>query len=770
MVRTLPYGSWPSSISAEQLAVGGNRLGSPQWVGGQLWWSEGLAAEGGRQTIVRTVADPMAKYEHIMGPQQQRSPSRPGGPGHPDSPQPDGSPQPDVTHQYDDGAHPEQAIAAEAEPATVMVLPAPFNARSRVHEYGGACWIALTEAQLPPGLQSSTPDEGVEAAQTDSLVLFVNFTDQRIYSFRQGEEPRPITPSGPEVAEAGGPSLRWAQPTAVTLADGTPEVWWICEEHLGGLAADEAPRIERYIAAVPLDGSAAQDQMSLRKVTPSSRFIAHPRLSPDGTRLAWISWEHPQMPWDGTTLHLGKVAAGIVAEESILDGGTEVSVLQPEWRSESELVYLSDRSGWWNPWGVDLSGEHPAEPRQLRRDDQEYAGPLWQLGASWLTLLGADHALSIHGTATDSLGVLSLADGTVEPLELPQTSIAAVALRADGALALYGTSTTEFAAISVGRLERSPDSTTAKSTTAESTIAGQWRVDRLDVVRSSRQDAPDPALLPRPEPITVSDSSGESIHAVLYRPRQSGFAAPAGELPPYIAQVHGGPTGQAAVGLSLGIAYYTSRGIGVVDINYGGSTGFGRTYRDRLKGQWGVVDVADTVAVMEHLVNEGIADGTRLGIEGGSAGGWTTLACLTRTSTFAAGVSSFGVADLVALAEDTHDFESRYLDGLVGPYPEAAEIYRERAPLNHVDSLECPVLLLQGDEDPIVPPNQAEMFRDALAAKSIPHAYLLFAGEQHGFRKAENIITSFEASLSFYGQIFGFEPEGIPRLELTTGG
>lgn len=474
------------------------------------------------------------------------------------------------------------------------------------------------------------------------------------------------------------------------------------------------------------------------------------------------------MPWDGTTLHLGKVAAGIVAEESTLDGGTEISVLQPEWRSESELIYLSDRSGWWNPWGVDLSGEHPAEPRQLRRDEQEYAGPLWQLGASWLTLLDADHALSIHGTATDSLGVFNLADGTVEPLGLPQTSIAGVALRADGALALYGSSATDFAAISVGRLERSGDSTTADSVTVNPTTAGQWRVDRLDVVRSSRQDAPDPALLPRPEPITVQGSSGEAIHAVLYRPQQTGFAAPEGELPPFIAQVHGGPTGQAAVGLSLAIAYYTSRGIGVVDINYGGSTGFGRAYRERLKGQWGVVDVADTVAVMEHLVNEGIADGARLGIEGGSAGGWTTLACLTRTATFAAGVSSFGVADLVALAEDTHDFESRYLDGLVGPYPEAAEVYRERAPLNHVDSLECPVLLLQGDEDPIVPPNQAEMFRDALAAKSIPHAYLLFAGEQHGFRKAENIITSFEASLSFYGQIFGFEPEGIPRLELTT--
>lgn len=723
MVTTLPYGSWPSTISAEQLAVGGNRLGSPQWVGEQLWWSEALAAEGGRQTIVRTAADPLA------------------------------------TPHYDDAAR----LTPSTRPHTVTVLPAPFNARSRVHEYGGSSWIALpatTAAGLALPAGARPGDHGSDAP----LVLFVNFADQRVYAFAEGGAPQPISPVGPEVAEAGGPSLRWAQPTAVSLADGTVEVWWVCEEHLDGADAHGAPLIERYIAALPLDGTAAEDQLAVRKVTPSSRFVAHPQLSPDGTQLAWISWEHPQMPWDGTELHLGRVAGGIVVEDTVLDGGPEVSVLQPQWRRDGELLYLSDRSGWWNPWTVQTTAQNGTQtgirtgaagtegPQQLLVDEQEYAGPLWQLGARWLTMIDADHALSIHGTATDSLGVLNLATGTVTPLQLPHTTISGVSLRHDGALALHGASRTEFAAISLGQLESTD---------------GHWHLEGLGVLRSSRDDAPDPGLLPAPEPITVRDSAGQAIHAVLYRPRQVGFAAPAGELPPFIAQVHGGPTGQAAVGLSLGIAYYTSRGIGVVDINYGGSTGFGRAYRDRLKGQWGVVDVADTVAVMEHLVAEGIADPARLGIEGGSAGGWTTLACLTRTETFAAGVSSFGVADLVALAEDTHDFESRYLDGLVGPYPEAAAIYRERAPLNHVDSLNCPVLLLQGDEDPIVPPNQAELFRDALAAKSIPHSYLLFAGEQHGFRQAENIITSFEASLSFYGQIFGFEPEGIPHLELS---
>ncbi|MCT1607660.1 prolyl oligopeptidase family serine peptidase [Nesterenkonia massiliensis] len=688
MVTTLPYGSWPSPITAEQLAVGGNRLGGPTWVGDQLWWTEGLAAEGGRQAIVRTAG----------------------------------------------------AVTAETEmPATVTVLPAPFNARSRVNEYGGASWTALTEND--------------DAAP---LVLFVNFADQRIYRFREGEEPAPISPVGMEVPAAHGSSLRWAQPTPVTLADGSREVWWVCEQHHDARDSSGAPLIERYIVAVPLDGSAAEDAAAIRRVTPSARFVAHPRLSADGARLAWISWEHPQMPWDGTELHVGQLQDGVVVNSTVLDGDTGTSVLNPEWADADTLVYVSDRSGWWNPWRVsfDGAGGGASEPAQLLQDEQEYAGPLWQLGMSWLEMIGPDRALSIHGTATDSLGVVNLAEGSVVELGLAATAIGSVAYRADGLVAVYGVQADEFAAISVGQLSTDDDGA---------------RLGQLRTIRSSRQDAPDPALLPVPEPITVTTDSGQEVHAVLYRPRQEGFAAPEAELPPFIAQVHGGPTAKAAVGLSLAIAYYTSRGIGVVDINYGGSTGFGRAYRDRLKGQWGVVDVEDTVAVMRHLVREGIADGARLGIEGGSAGGWTTLACLTRTDVFSAGVSSFGVADAVALAQDTHDFESRYLDQLIGRYPEDEQIYRERAPLNHVDSLECPVLLLQGDEDRIVPPNQAEKFRDAMAAKGIPHAYLLFVGEQHGFRKAENIVASFEASLSFYGQIFGFEPPGVAQLQLTRG-
>ena len=355
--------------------------------------------------------------------------------------------------------------------------------------------------------------------------------------------------------------------------------------------------------------------------------------------------------------------------------------------------------------------------------------------------------------------------------------------REDGLLVLAGASPTAFGAIHLAelRLEEEiaqadppadpSDAAPAAASTGGAPSAGRTpsaapSLSPLTLLRSSRDDAPDPGLLPEAESIEVPLADGGVVHAIVHRPRQEGLAGREGELPPFIAQVHGGPTEHVPPVLSLPVAYYTSRGLGVVVVNYGGSSGYGRAYRDRLKGQWGVVDVQDTVAVMEHLVAEGIADGKRLAIEGGSAGGWTTLACLTRTDAFAAGVSSFGVAELEQFRLDTHDFESRYIDGLVGPYPERRELYVERAPLNHVDELEVPVLLLQGDEDRIVPPSQSEAFRDALAAKGIPHAYLLFEGEQHGFRKAETIVTATEASLSFYGQVLGFSPACVPVLAL----
>ena len=759
MVTTLPYGSWPSPLTADLLATGGTRLGSPRLVGREVWWTEGIATEGGRQAIVRTagpVALPPAEGAEGSAAATDRADGVTAA---------DAGPAPGVASAADDSQPPATSVPADR----VTVLPAPFNARSRVHEYGGASWTVVPA----PGPDGRPP-----------LVVFVNFADQRAYALREGERPRPLTPVGPEVESAHGPSLRWADPTVVTLADGTTEVWWVCEDHTGGEEgprpdADGAPHIERSIVAVPLDGSAAEDPAALRRITPASRFVAHPRLSPDGTHLAWISWEHPQMPWDGTELHVAPLLDGSAGEGEIIAGGTDVSVLQPEWLDDERLLYLSDVTGWWNPW----TWSSADGARQVLEREEEFAGPMWALGTTWYQVLDADRALVQHGRAATSLSVLRISTGELAPLDCPLTEVGGMQRREDGLLVLAGASPTAFGAIHLAELrlkeeiaQADPsadpsDAAPAAASTGGAPAAGRApsaapSLSPLTLLRSSRDDAPDPGLLPEAESIEVPLADGGVVHAIVHRPRQEGLAGREGELPPFIAQVHGGPTAHVPPVLSLPVAYYTSRGLGVVVVNYGGSSGYGRAYRDRLKGQWGVVDVADTVAVMEHLVAEGIADGERLAIEGGSAGGWTTLACLTRTDAFAAGVSSFGVAELEQFRLDTHDFESRYIDGLVGPYPERRDLYVERAPLSHVDELEVPVLLLQGDEDRIVPPSQSEAFRDALAAKGIPHAYLLFEGEQHGFRKAETIVTAIESSLSFYGQVLGFSPACVPVLAL----
>lgn len=751
MVTTLPYGSWPSPLTADLLATGGTRLGSPRLVGREVWWTEGIATEGGRQAIVRT-AGPVAL------------------------PPTEGARAADSASAAVGSQPPPPSVPADR----VTVLPAPFNARSRVHEYGGSSWSVVPA----PGPDGQGP-----------LVVFVNFADQRAYALREAQQPRPLTPVGPAVESAHGPSLRWADPTVVTLANGTTEVWWVCEDHTGGeegprIDADGAPHIERSIVAVPLDGSAAEDPAALRRVTPASRFVAHPRLSPDGTRLAWISWEHPQMPWDGTELHVAPLLDGSTGEGEIIAGGTDVSVLQPEWLDDERLLFLSDVTGWWNPW----TWSSADGARQVLEREEEFAGPMWALGTTWYQVLDADRALFQHGRAATSLSVLRISTGELAPLDCPLTEVGGMQRREDGLLVLAGASPTAFGAIHLAELRLGDEPAQSRPSAAPSRASAHVPSDTLPsaastgvapsaaesgappsavpslspltLLRSSRDDAPDPGLLPEAESIEVPLPDGGVVHAIVHRPRQEGLAGREGELPPFIAQVHGGPTAHVPPVLSLPVAYYTSRGLGVVVVNYGGSSGYGRAYRDRLKGQWGVVDVADTVAVMEHLVDEGIADGERLAIEGGSAGGWTTLACLTRTDAFAAGVSSFGVAELEQFRLDTHDFESRYIDGLVGPYPERRDLYVERAPLSRVDELEVPVLLLQGDEDRIVPPSQSEAFRDALAAKGIPHAYLLFEGEQHGFRKAETIVTATEASLSFYGQVLGFSPACVPVLAL----
>lgn len=650
-MQTLPYGSWPSPISAADLVRGSRQLSAPTFVGEEVWWGESRPEEGGRTVVVRRGA---------------------GG-------------------------------------SSTDVFPGGWNVRSRVHEYGGTCWVA------------------VPAAAGHALV-FTNFPDQRIWRLDPGSsDPTPLTPEPAEPA-----ALRYADPIPAGA-----ETLWVREAHAGG-------RIHRHIVAVPTDGSGAGDPSRIREVAGDSHFLAFPRVSPDGTKLAWIAWDHPQMPWDGTRLVVADLVGGVATEPRTLLGSTTESVLQPEWVNDQSLYVVSDRSGWWNLYRVEIVGD--GNPVALYQANEEFAGPLWTLGESSYAVLDDGRLLVRHGTDVDRFGILDPDAKTVRDSELPYTVLDGPHVRGEDVLTVAA-------------------SPTAPSSIVRISLAG----GTAELLRTSTDDVPDAAWLPVPQAITVEGVGGRDVHANIYPPTSPETHGPDGELPPYLAVVHGGPTSHADAGLNLSVAYFTSRGIGVALVNYGGSTGYGREYRDRLRGQWGVVDVEDTVSVMESLVGSGQADPRRLAIRGGSAGGWTTLAALTRTDIFGAGASYFGVAELVSFVADTHDFESRYVDGLVGPLPGARALYDERAPLSHVDDVSCPVLLLQGDEDEIVPPSQAEMFRDALVRKGILHAYLLFAGEQHGFRKAENIIAATEAELSFYGQVFGFTPSGVPVLALTTG-
>ena len=640
MTFTAPYGSWRSPISAASLAESGHPVSGGAWIGDDIWWVELRPGQGGRLAIRRSA--------------------------------PDGEP--------------------------VDVLPAPWNARSRVHEYGGGAW----------------------AAADDGTLVFVEFTDQRLYRVDPGSSvPVPLTPID------GG--FRFGE---ISLRGG--EVIAVRETHVGDA-------VSRDIVAVPLAGGEADDPTRIRSIAGGSHFLAYPRFSPDGSRIAWIAWEHPQMPWDGTELRIAEIgASGTAGQHTVLAGGVTESILQPEWASDTALTILSDRSGWWNLERLTLDGQRSV----LLQDDAEYGDALWTLGARWHASLDDGRILAVRISGSDGLVVIDPSTGGSTTVEQPLTFLGLGARRGSRVL-LTGGSSTLPSGLRVLDLD----------------------TGAIEVIRLSTEDLPGEKYLPIAEPRTFRGT--REVHAIVYPPRNPDYIAPEGELPPFLAFVHGGPTSRVSALLNPTIAYFTSRGIGVVDVNYGGSTGYGREYRDRLRGQWGIVDVEDTIAAVEGLADAGLADRARLAIRGGSAGGWTVLAALTGSDVFAAGTSYFGVAELTKFALDTHDFESRYLDGLIGPLPEAQGLYESRAPINNVHRLSTPVLLLQGLDDPIVPPSQAEMFRDALVAKGIPHAYIAYEGESHGFRRAETVIHATESELSFYGQVCGFEPADVPLLPLT---
>lgn len=658
-----PYGTWESPIKAEDVTRGVRRIGAVTPVGRELWWTEGRPDEGGRQAVVRSSVDGSVRAD---------------------------------------------------------VLPAPWNARTRLHEYGGGAWIAV-------------PDE----AGVGHAIVFANFADQRLYRWSAGAaEPVGLTPEPEQHA-----ALRYAE---LTLSSDGSEIWCVREAH------DEAGGVSRALVAVALDGS------GVRVLGTDTHFLSGLRISPNGRRLAWVGWEHPNMPWDTTSLRVAEIDdAGALGEPVTVLGGVEESVMQPEWADDETLYAISDRSGWWNLYRVGVSGVggagidgDRAEPEPLCPRDEEFGTPRWVTGVRDYVLLADGRIVTAHGVGAQQLGILDPATGELTDFDLEYTRWGSLAT--DGvivtATALSPTHPTRVVLIDP-----------AAGTT--SVVAETVDADKL----------PDAAYLPIPEQAVFTGPDGRNVHANVYPPKNPDYAAPDGELPPYVVHIHGGPTSESPAVFSLGNAYFTSRGIGVIDVNYGGSTGYGREYRNRLRGQWGVVDVEDAVSAVVSLAETGQADRARLAIKGESAGGWTTLAALVGSDVFACGASYFGVSDLIALAEDTHDFEARYLDSLVGPLPEARQVYQDRAPVNRVDGLNCPVLLLQGEEDRVVPPAQAEKFAAALADKGIPYGFVLFAEEQHGFRKAANMIASLEAELAFYGKVMKFAPAGLPEFELSTG-
>ncbi|MCW4467094.1 prolyl oligopeptidase family serine peptidase [Glutamicibacter sp. MNS18] len=650
MPTRLDYGSWPSLISAADVAAGTKPLGGADFLESTVIIQQARPEQGGRITLW-------------------------------------------------------QVDLHSGEPLRELV-PEPFNVRSRVHEYGGASWILVDRPQ--------------------PQIIFANFTDQRLYALGlDGGPPRALTPDS---LQDTNPLLRFAE-----LVPG------ITDGQILAIMEDNTDEPVRRIVSIPLDGSAATNPEFITKLTPAARFVAAPRLSPNREKLCWISWDHPNMPWDGTELHLASVTAHGLDRIGTIAGGSDVSVMQPEWLDDRRLVFISDESGWWNPQVFDLD---TGRGHQLVDMTAEFAGPLWQAGSTWYLVESSRSLLMSYGTGLTGLARVSADGGELQPLELPYTRIRPLQLRGSQLLA----------------------ATSSMRDGEEITLIDLDTLHARSMARAI-EHLPPADELPEVEELRCLNADGQEVHALLYRPHNNGYAGPDGALPPYITMVHGGPTAQAAATLTASVAYYTSRGIGVVDVNYGGSSGYGREYRNRLRGQWGVVDVQDTVAVIDALIARGIADPERIGIEGGSAGGWTVLCALTFSDRFRAGISRYGVSDLVSLVSDTHDFESRYMFSLVGPYPEAAELYAQRAPINHLEKLDCPVLVLQGDEDKVVPPAQSEVVVNELARRGIPHAYILFEGEQHGFRKEANIVRALESSLAFYAQVFGFAA-GVAELEL----
>lgn len=634
MHRAAPYGSWVSPFPIELLTRGAVTFGEIGASGGACWWLEGRAEEGGRQVLVRR----------------------------------------------------------EADGTLTRLTPEGFNARCRVHEYGGGAYLI-----------------------DGDLVVVSDFTTGRLQRVTAPGVLEPLTPAGK--------AWRFAD---LSLDRGRNRILAIREDHEPATIARHGEAENAVVAIDLADGS-------VTVLAEGADFFSSPRLSPDGSRLAFLRWNHPNLPWDGTELCLADLGAdGCPAKERVVAGSPADWIAQPRWSPAGVLHFVAEPDGWMNLMrlGAGDRVERASEPIEA-----EFAFPDWVFSL-------ANYAIAADGTiigagrsgGRDRLYRIG-PDGSATTFDLPFNEFGYVAI--DG-------STAVFRAAAADR---------------------PWAIVELDLataatteLRRSIELVVDPADASLGELVEFPTEGDRTAFGILYRPKHQTCSGPVDARPPLIVTSHGGPTAEASTAFAVLIQLFTSRGLAVLDVDYGGSTGYGMAYRKRLEGEWGVVDLADCVAGARWLAAEGIVDGQQLAIRGGSASGYTTLCAVTFSDVFSAGTSYFGIGDLETFARTTHKFESRYLDRLIGPYPERKDLYHDRSPLNFADRIACPVLIMQGAEDRIVPPAQAEQIVDVLRERRLPHAYILFPGEDHGFRSAANIIRSFEAELSFYGQVFGFTP------------
>ena len=620
MKKASPFGSWKSPISIELLLKGELRLSQPRWDGDDLYWVEGRPDEDGRQVIVK---------------------------------RPAGGDIADVT-------------------------PRGFNARTRVHEYGGG-----------------------DYAVHGGVVWFTNFDDQRLYRQDAGAAPRPISPEA---------DIRHAD---MLVDPGRGRIIAVREDH----SRDDAEPVNTLVS---LDWNGDGDAIVLAS---GNDFYSSPKISADGHYLAWLTWNHPNMPWDGTELWVGDLDE---ASARKVAGGASESIFQPEWGPNGDLYFVSDRTGWWNLYRGDDA---------LCAREEEFGGPQWVFGRSYYQPLDDGSIACLHARSNSlHLSRLDLTSAELTPIRLLYSYIDGLRVQGNKAAMIAASPTHSLRVLTV-----------------DLSTGGE------EVVKAAVTTHIDPGYFSIPKAIEFPTEGGVTAHALYYPPRNADHEGAAGAKPPLVVHIHGGPTSAAYPVYNMEWQYWTSRGFALVDVNYGGSTGYGRDYRDRLRGMWGVVDVDDCVNAAKYLVEQGLVDPAHVAITGGSAGGFTTLLALTKRDFFRAGASHFGVGDLVSFSKETHKFESRYLDTLVGPYPERADLYHDRSAVNFADHLSCPIILLQGLEDRVVPPSQAEEFVAACKAKKLPYAYLPFEGEQHGFRRAANIRRAVEAELYFYSRIFGFE-------------